>query len=133
MNHVRTFRQIEQHLGLNMSSSLGESPLEAWYERVRDKQLAEFSDEDLAKSCRQELFLDFVVPFAVERIETDPLAGELYDGELLEAVALIMRGFWLEHQSLANRLCRVITQTTLTDDKRVLQAIDTLRERIGHY
>jgi len=73
-------------------------PLEIWYARVRDIPISEFSIFDLARSCRQKLYLEHIVPVALSRLAEDPCAGELYDGELALAFQSIPGSYWDQHR-----------------------------------
>ena len=44
-----------------------------------------------------EQYLDVIVPFCLGKLEEDPLAGELYDGELAEALWKIPDDYWRSH------------------------------------
>src|SRR5687768_11907285 len=63
--------------------------------------LATFTVEDLRLMIGQGFGLRFLVPLAVERLETDPLAGgDYHPGDLLLAVLRVDKEFWKEHQDL---------------------------------
>lgn len=72
-------------------------PLQIWYQSIRRKSLGELSVEDVSKACRQLVFPEQIVPLAVEMLETNPLAGELYEGELLAALKSVPTKHWREH------------------------------------
>jgi hypothetical protein len=98
-----TFREIESAKGV-APSEVGEcSPLGEWYARVRDVPLAAFGVEDLCKSVRQCLYLEHVVPAALDLLEKEPLSGEMYDGELASAFHAIPDTFWRADKHIAAR------------------------------
>lgn len=103
-----TFREIETAKGIAPSESGECSPLGEWYARVRDVPLAAFGVEDLCKSVRQCLYLEHVVPAALELLEKEPLAGEMYDGELASAFHAIPDTFWREHKHIAVRTLSIL-------------------------
>jgi hypothetical protein len=105
----------------------GDFPLERWYRAIRDKPLAELSDEDLCRCCRQDIFPQLVVPYVIERIDSDPLAGELYDGEMLMALADVSEQFWRANKSLAANLAQILARAIDVDDPSVAEAIRTLQ------
>jgi hypothetical protein len=113
-----TFRQIEMTKGIAPSATEERSPLSDWYERVRDVPLSAFGIEDLCKSVRQAVFPDYVVPVALDRLEEEPLAGEMYDGELAAAFRWIPQTFWSEHRQIAARMVSVLEDALprLSDD-----------------
>ena len=72
-------------------------PLEEWYAGVRDTSIGELGLADLARACRQNIYPEAVVPFAVDALEEDPLAGEMYDGELVRSLAKVRAAYWVSH------------------------------------
>ena len=70
-------------------------PLEVWYAEVRDTKIGELSVGDLARSCRQNLHLEAIVPRCLEKLQ----AGELYDGELLTSLKKVSSAYWASHPS----------------------------------
>lgn len=112
----RTFREIEAAEGVVSGEIKKDSSLEEWYARVRDVPLTALRVEDLCKSVRQCLYLEHVIPVALDVLEREPMAGEMYDGELASAFRVISETFWREHRQIATR-----TQDIL---KVVLQQID---------
>ena len=104
----KTFREMEMAKGLVPSSEVIHTSLTDWYERIRYVPLSMFGIEDLCRSLRQVLYPEHVVPIAVRAIEEDPLAGDMYEGELACAFRAIPGGFWREHRQLAARLLAVM-------------------------
>jgi hypothetical protein len=123
-----TLRDFEPAV-LTITDDTRTSALGQWYESVRDKPLAELSVEDLCRCCRQEIYPEAIVPYAVERVERNPLAGELYDGELLAALSSISTEFWRSQRTLAATLVSVLAGPINSDDESVLAEIETLRDR----
>jgi hypothetical protein len=69
------------------------------------KPLFEFTIEDLRLMIGQGLGLPFLIPLALEVLETEPLAeGDYHPGDLLLAVLRVRRDFWKEHQDLCWQL-----------------------------
>ena len=96
-----TFRQLESSKEQERVAQSGTSPLEAWYEAVRDKPISAFSYNDLCIACRQQVFPETIIPIAIETLRKDSLAGEMYDGELLAAMSHVGREYWSSHPSQA--------------------------------
>jgi hypothetical protein len=94
-----TFRQLDG----NVETRPPEWPLEIWYEKVRDIPLSEMEVEDLARACRQELYLEEIIPLCLEKLEEDPLAGELYDGEMVVALKGVGKEYWQQHPDKRKR------------------------------
>lgn len=123
-----TFRMMEASTRDSAPAASENWPLVQWYERLRDTPLDEFSDGDLSTACRQRVCLDQIIPVALCRLEQTPLAGELYDGELLVALASIPDDYWVHHAPLASAVRRICSQINLeTDDAGISRAIRILR------
>lgn len=102
-----TFRAIDQACGRDLGELRAEDwPLEIWFANVYELPIEYFSLFDLARSCRQHSVCRDYLPFIVARcmviLEREPLAGELYDGELLNSVMRLPREYW---QSYPDQKC----------------------------
>jgi hypothetical protein len=102
-----TFHEMEKARWI-AAGGTEQSPLSDWYARVRDVPLSAFGVGDLCKSLRQGLYPEYVVPFALEAFEKEPLAGEMYDGELAMAFCSVLGAFWRNNPRLAVRVIRVL-------------------------
>lgn len=108
-----TFKQIEKLKGIKElpNNEFREYPLPAWYGAVRTKPLDKFSVEDLCKACRQNIYPEFVVPAALVRLKSRPLAGYLYNGELVVAMKGVRKSYWSQHIEEANLLKQIVHQS----------------------
>jgi len=95
-----TFAILDQEKGVPAPplASGEEYPLPAWYRTVRELPLDELGVEDICKACRQNIHLEHVVPLALQLLETEPLSGALYDGELLVSLKSIPPDYWSKHE-----------------------------------
>lgn len=99
-----TFRELENSTTLTDTTSyLGE-----WYASVRDTMLGNLSDGDLARAIRQKLFLAAILPEAMNRLTTDPHAGDTYDGELLASLGNVPAELWANHQDLRQKIITIM-------------------------
>jgi hypothetical protein len=131
MNNSMTFRQLETPDGGRSEPDPNNSPLDEWYCRVRDTPISEFADEDLGRACRQAIYVDHIVPIAVARLEEEPLAGDMYDGELLVAMRSIPVNYWRKDQQTSERLLKVVERVKqLSDDQDIIHDVDELVGRI---
>ena len=132
MNESVTFRQLESSGNDRNELMSGDSSLDDWYRRIRDTPISELDDGDLSRACRQCLYLDHIVPISIARLEEEPLAGDIYDGELLVAMKLIPTNYWKNDQRCSEQLLRVVDQAKkLSDDEDIINDVDELAERIG--
>jgi hypothetical protein len=106
------------------------SSLSDWYAQVRRVPIAELDVQDVARACRQSVFLDHVLPRAIELLKEDVCAGGLYEGELVAALASIPRPFWGAHQAFVVVLREMLSSSldaldadVQEDAKRLLAAL----------
>jgi hypothetical protein len=95
-----SFAVLDKEKGLSVlpAASEEEYPLPAWYRSVREMPIDELTVEDISKAVRQNVHLEHVVPLALRVLESEPLAGELYDGELLVSLKAVPTQYWLQHR-----------------------------------
>lgn len=75
--------------------------------RLRHVPLRELTVEHLRMLIGQGISLTYTVPLALERLSADPLvSGEMYPGDLLNAVKSISDDFWA-HPALMTTWQRV--------------------------
>jgi hypothetical protein len=111
MTDVRTFAELERASGQDYSPSTGDKwPLQEWYDSIRQTPVSQLSAGDLAKACRQDVWIEQVVPAAVEMLNENPEAGDLYDGELVVALKSVPVAYWAEHPVVADTFRRIIEQ-----------------------
>ena len=105
-----------------------EYPLPAWYRAVSETPLDELGLEDICKACRQQVHLEHVVPLALRILKTEPLAGDMYDGELLVSLKSAPLDYWPVHQDEVSSLKSIIvaisrSENTGDDLRRDLQEL----------
>lgn len=74
-----------------------ETSLEVWYRSLYKQPFEDFSVFDLARACRQQVHVEFVVPYCLHVLQQDPIAGDMYDGELAVSLKEVPRQYWREH------------------------------------
>ena len=79
-------------------------PLQVWYRNVRETPIENLSLADIARASRQQIHIDQVVPVALRFLQQEPLAGDLYDGELLVSLKSVPAGYWKTHAADAAAL-----------------------------
>jgi hypothetical protein len=121
---------IFRYLDSNRDVPPPTSALAIWYIDIRDTEISELSDNDLARACRQKLFPNAVVPICLERLErltSDPLKRDLYDGEMLVSLNSTPSEYWAEHQREAERLDEIIDKVlsdgSYDDDRKELMSL----------
>lgn len=63
-------------------------PLQKWYNQLIEKTIYEITIADVLRMIRQNEFIEIAISRAICYYKNNPFAGELYEGELLEKMAL---------------------------------------------
>ena len=85
-----------------------------------------WTNEDFRLMILQQISLEYLVPIALYRLSRNPFnSGELFIGDLLNAVTSISEEFWVNNKDLHYELDRIID--SLKED------IDTFNEIINKY
>lgn len=71
--------ELGQYSGLDKKYNL-----EIWYNKLLEKTYSELTIADVMRMIRQEIFGEIALKKAVDLLKDNPLAGEMYEGELLE-------------------------------------------------
>lgn len=79
---------------------------------LRKKPIKDFSIEDLRICIGQQLFLQHLIPVAIEELEKNVFAeGDFYKGDLLENVIDVKDEYWLNHSGQKNKIIEIIDKT----------------------
>lgn len=109
---------VEKEKGIKDSSIIkDDSSLSKWYHNIRDKRLSSLADGDISRLVRQQLYLEYVIPEAIERLKKNPLSGEQYTGELLTALYKLDESIWSSNNPVIEKLidlCNKIDDVRLT-------------------
>ena len=131
---VLTFAILDERKGIPdvPPTADDEYPLPAWYRAVRHIPIEELTTEDICRACRQQIHLEYVVPTALRMLQSDPLAGEQYDGELFASLRSVPSTYWPNHADEAAFL-KVVAERILgieETDKEVAGDARELRSRL---
>jgi len=124
-----TFRQLSN--GSKLPDKPAGSSLEKWFERVYDVPFEKFTIEDICRACRQEFDISYILPLAFQKLIEDPLAGELYEGELANAVAMISTSFWKNNPLLLEEAKRLILVSVAVMDDDIATETKAFLYRFG--
>lgn len=106
-----TLEDIEKIKGFNYDETNDENsnknPLPQWYNRIRNKKLADLTVSDLSRGLRQDIFLDYIGWEILHRLDQDILLGYFRDGELLTSIGSLQR-YWEEDQALKQEVKNLI-------------------------
>jgi hypothetical protein len=109
--HDRTMHSLEER----SAHDSGTCALNEWYRSIHDIPLRDLPLGDIARSCRQDLFLDHLVPVAIRHLEENPLAGDMYDGELLASLRNVATEFWRQREDLKSKLAAILGRLSESD------------------
>lgn len=91
-----------------------DSSLTSWYKGIREIPIKEMEVGDICRAIRQELFLPCVLPVAFRLAIDDVATGELYDGELVAALAVLPASV-LKSVSSFGRLLKALEAAPTSD------------------
>ena len=75
-------------------------------QKLRRKQLKEFTIENLRVMIGQNIGLNYLIPLAIEKLEANILAeGDFYEGDLLKAVLRSDEAYWRKEKSNLKEVC----------------------------
>lgn len=124
MSDSITFADLEGPGG-NLAKG-SEWPLEIWYEEVRNIPIADLASGDVAKAIRQNVWLEQILPRAVEILKSDPAAGDKYEGELVVALSSVPPAFWKSNTGLSRDVSAVVYASISALEEDVRQDADEL-------
>lgn len=100
-----TIKDLELRLGIEYEpQEVKGSALSIWYDMLRHKRIQELSDEDMTRLIRQNLYIPYIMPEVLARLKNNPTMGELYSGEMMEALSKLDNGFWSTQLDAVNKL-----------------------------
>lgn len=82
---------IYEKKGLDLRTLKRESPLDRWFYEMVQKKESQLSLLDISRMLRQEVFLDIAIPASEVLLASDPLCGEMFDGQLLELLLRVLK------------------------------------------
>ncbi|HKC68161.1 MAG TPA: contact-dependent growth inhibition system immunity protein [Bacteroidia bacterium] len=75
---------------------------------LRQKKLSDYTAEDFRIMISQNMGLQFLMPLAVQVIETNPFAeGDYYEGDLLKSILTSDKNFWQKNQALKKEVINI--------------------------
>ncbi|MBO4456289.1 MAG: hypothetical protein J5802_01070 [Butyrivibrio sp.] len=69
------------------------APLELWYNEMINKKIEELSILDISRMLRQNVLMPLAMSKAMEILISNPLDGEMYDGDLLYQVVGAIKNY----------------------------------------
>ena len=126
---------------MNLNKSLEELENDFWNEpsinssvalkchALRKLPISKLSVENLRFLIGQKIGLSFLVPLALDLLESNPLvAGEMYKGDLLANVSAIPEDFWCKNPELNNRLVEIAIEVGILSETLSNELLPVLSE-----
>ena len=74
--------------------------LDEWYNTLINKDITELDISDLCRMIKQNIFMELAIDKAIGFLKLNPLEGDVYDGQLLEALFSVDMEKITEHKEL---------------------------------
>ena len=74
-----------------------EYALGEWFATILNKTIEELDIADISRMLRQDILIEVAVNKSVEFLKEDPVAGDMYDGQLLEVLYSVDANKYKEH------------------------------------
>jgi len=121
MSHFDRSKSLQQLEGENWGEPTLDSHLVTECHRLHRIPLSDFTIEDLRIMIGQHFSMEYLIPLALERLRTDPLAeGAFYRGDLLAVVLRAGSQFWQGHSEWREEAAKIA--------ERALASLATLDE-----
>ena len=111
----------------------GEYSLPAWYRAVHETPIESLTHFDLRRALCQQIHVDYVLPIVISILNADPLAGDLYDGDLLDSLNQLPTQYWVYQKNNRNAVAKIVS-VILADkngDAEVRSFASKLSDRLG--
>jgi hypothetical protein len=90
----------------------------------RKKPLQDFTTEDLRIMIGQNIGLKYLIPIAIETLESNILAdGDYFEGDLLQSVLKSDKRYWEVEKENWQKVCKIFNSNT-----KVLEEFDTTKD-----
>jgi len=105
--------------------------LESWYHDKRLVPFGELSAWDVSRAITQRICLEQLVPIAIELLQENPMAGEWYEGDLLDAMRKVPIAYWSTHIGQRDAMKIVCERVVEHEDYKNDQAdIDSILDEL---
>jgi hypothetical protein len=103
-----TLRELEGDTFLSVTSELDKDeamcPFTQWYEEIKDTDIEDLDNYDLHQLLTQNMFREFVMPLAMERVIESPINQGGTDADLLEELSRVSAKEWAFLPTMADLL-----------------------------
>lgn len=123
-----TIIEIEENLGISYKEEVSNSSLPIWYAKIRHKKLSELDEGDVIRLIRQDLYLQYVLPLALDLLRDDLFIGKQFDGELVKVLSRVPLNFWANHQDLKKEVNTLILSKKASSESHPWSVIEEKEE-----
>ncbi|MBK0097471.1 hypothetical protein IBT49_15915 [Erwinia sp. S63] len=117
---MKTFRNLVWNIN-EIENPSNQSSLEIWFKSVMDVPLEKLELSDLCRALRQRVCVEQLMPLVLDILDEDPLAGEIYDGELIAALATLKNEESMCHKEYLIRILKSINKIDINNVERDVQ------------
>lgn len=107
-----------------------EDRLGMWYIEFYNKQCDDITVLDIIRMLNQGILVEVAVKIAVEHLYEEPLAGEMYDGQLMEALFSIDLN---QYNKLLEDVKKMITYISLNLNELDWNSTDIRKNSLDYY
>lgn len=119
-----TLIQIEEMMGVSYKKEDWNSSLSDWYAKIRHKRLCELDESDVIRLIRQDMYLQYVLPVALDLLRNNLFIGTQFDGELLKVLSRVPLNFWVNHQDLKKEVNTIIVSNKARSESHPWSSIE---------
>lgn len=83
--------KIKEIYGLHEVTIIGSEKYDIWYNKLLNKEENEITVNDVYTMLTQKVLEDVAIKKALAFVEADPLAGEMWDGQILEQLSKLSK------------------------------------------
>lgn len=111
----KTLESLEKRVWPELSEMDKQDWLMVECHALRKKPIKDFSIENLRQMIEQDIGLEFLIPFAIEKLEKDIIAmGECYEGDLLSNVLRSDEEYWKTNKGNWKAICKLFEKNKIT-------------------
>lgn len=88
-------------------------PLQKWYNQLIDKDINEITIADVSRMMRQKIFVNLAMVKAIEFLQENIFAGELYDGEILDKISELDISFIMPYINDLEKILEIASEESV--------------------
>ncbi len=90
--------------------------LESWYRDNRLKPFDQFTSWDVSRAITQRICFEQLIPIAIKLLQANPMAGEWYEGDLIDSMRKVPVSYWQAHSDQRDAMRIICNQVVQHED-----------------